>query len=91
MAQGKTPNKTVVVHLGNGQISVCDSRLHIEIPIGTNSQWIDKRRFKGNRATSAMNYISPHLDLLSTLVSLVSFIDATDIKHVRVYFWLKGG
>ncbi len=54
-----TANKNVIVYLDEDQINVRESGLHLGVPVGRNSQWIDKRIVKGKRPISAMQTLPP--------------------------------
>ncbi len=69
LAQGRTANTNAVVYLGEDQISVSQSGLHLVVPVGSNSQWIYKRVVKGKRATSVMQTLAPSGAIVNPCIS----------------------
>ncbi len=62
-------NKNAVVYLDEDHISVFESGLHLGVPVGNNSQWMDKRIVKGKRATSAMQTLTPSGAIVNPCIS----------------------
>ncbi len=74
--------------MGEDKISVSESGLHLGVPVGGNSQWIDKRIVKGKIATSAMQTLAPSGAIANTYISSKLYWAITIISMLyRIDMW----